>query len=271
MTMRQRIVSPRALRYLLAALILVILPAQGKSLQCQQAVKPVDGFFLGVQDGQVLHLYMADQGHWQREPAMVDFQVPADAKGLHFNERKIGVVRGQQVYFYEGPVLEGEAWPDAGRMPLPKLQAGDAIVNGLYSTERELMVVGPTRASSFSEDGEQVVARYSGVLPSQIDCLFDMLYGQLAVVADGQVRVYQLTAGSKGQPYGLKLVPAMTYPLPQGGDEVTVLQFQYLGIREGQKLHFLTYDGKAKAWKAAPDIPDFDLDTRNSLPVHKED
>jgi len=247
------------------------MPVQGQPLQCQQAVKPVDGYFLGVQDGQVLRLYSPANGHWQRMPTVADFQIPADAQGLHFNQRKIGVVRGGQVHFHEGPSIEGVAWPDAGRMPLPKLETGDVIVNGLYSTERELMVVGPRRVSSFAEDGEHVVARYSGVLPEQIDCVFSVLYRHLAVVSDGQVRFYQFTSEDHGQVFGLKSKPAMTYTLPQGTDEVTVLQFEYLGIRQGQRLHFLAYDDKAKAWKAAPDIPDLDLDSRASLPIKKYD
>ncbi|WP_266159624.1 hypothetical protein, partial [Dyella silvatica] len=114
-------------------------------------------------------------------------------------------------------------------------------------------------------------ARYDALLPDKIDCAFDLLYFKTAVVAGGKVQFYQLSQGQTGHESTLKPLPEMTLSLPDDTDEVTMLQFKYVGIRKQDGIHFLRYDTKKKAWLAATEIPDFDLHGRASLPEAKQD
>uniref|UniRef100_UPI00225B65D3 hypothetical protein n=1 Tax=Dyella silvatica TaxID=2992128 RepID=UPI00225B65D3 len=142
-------------RLLLALLLLS--PFQllaAKELACQSAVVPVDGFYLGIPEDSALHLYAVIDGHWQRYPAKLSFPMPAAAKRpifnrMIFNERMIGVAGRDAVEFFEGPVYEGEVWESRGSIPSPKLGDGEVYVNGLYSTEKELVAIGPHRMVSF--------------------------------------------------------------------------------------------------------------------------
>lgn len=259
-------------RLLLALLLLSPIPlVTAKELACQSAVMPVNGFYLGVPESGALHFYAVIDGHWQRYPARLSFPIPADAKGMLFNERMIGVRRSTVVEFFEGPDYEGEVWESRGSIPQPQLAAGEVYVNGLFSTEKELLAIGPQRMVSFQADGEHELVRYDAVLPAKIDCAFDMLYFKTAVIAGGKVQFYQVTPGDAGHKATLKPLPEMTLSLPEDTDEVTMLQIKYLGIRKQDNIHFLQYDAKKKAWLPAAEIPDFDLRSRASLPEAKED
>ena len=279
--MRLSIINALAGLFAFAAAPSVAL-AQGQPLSCQRAVMAY-GHELMVRDGSVLHGYYAYGGRWWR--ASADIVIPPDAEQLYFNERKMIVAHGGRLSFYEEGRQDGED------MPMPKLDAGAVVVNNAYSTERELMVVtpdhaiiympesrqselremAPARASDFQPDGGWVLARYNGVLPQQTDCLFDVLYSRLAAVSGDQVRFYQFERAGAGETaMRLKPLPEMSYAVPQDAREVLILWPAHLGVLRGHQLHFSDYDAKRGMWVDASDIPDFDLDTRASLPVSSE-
>ena len=210
---------------------------------------PIGVSYLGVWDGRVVHHFGVENNTWVRES---DFHVPEGAESLHFNKNKIGVVRAGRIHFYEND-------EETGNIPFPKLEPGDVIVNNINSTEMELLVVGPSRSVLFDQDGEHAVSRHDKVLSANIDCVFDIING-LAVVGEGQVRFYVFERSKEHPLSNLKLRPELTYTVPEGTDEVTVLAYRYLGIRHGSKLRFVTYDAKRKIWSATSRFPDLDLD-----------
>jgi hypothetical protein len=192
-----------------------------------------------------------DNGKWRDSPRQA-FSIPKGAQSFVTNERLLGVVVAPHVEFYEGPRTTGQAWEARGHLSIANgLPDRATIVSGLYSTKKELVSLGNQHVRIWDKGGEEPLLDYEQPLPPRIKCTFGFGSTRLAVVTDSAVHILSIGRANGATPEGrpiLRHVPAMDFRLPDSVEEVTVFQYEILGIKTGAVTKFYKFDAKSRSW-----------------------
>jgi len=201
-----------------------------------------------VRDGR-LHCLEAAESGWRRCRSWQALALPNDARRVLGNERVISVVRDQQIDYYDEEAKSRHVEPLA-------LESGwrvQDMVNGEYSTEpgATLRADGQLKARLTADPDSNVT------LP--LDCpqaegrrVFGLLGARLwGLVGPTDLRVVRLQVEAGPRRMVCVSVPEGDWSAPAGTDEISVYARDFLAVRSGGTIRFLSYDKSSHAWQAA--------------------
>jgi len=269
--------APRGARALGAALcgaMVLALPAQAADLPAE-TFGPLPGQRIGVvRDGRLHCLEAADSG-WRRCRDWQALALPNDARRVLGNNRVIAVVRDQQIDFYDEEARPRRVDP----LALESGWRAQDLVNGEYSTEP---------GATLRTDGQlkvRMTADPDSNLTLPLDCpqaegrrVFGLLGAKLwALVGPTDLRVVGLQVEAKPRRMVCVPVPEGDWSAPAGTDEISVYALDFLAVRSGATIRFLSRDKSSHSWQAARQsnwdgskaepIADLNLDAVLSQPV----
>ncbi|MBS1161384.1 MAG: copper amine oxidase domain protein [Proteobacteria bacterium] len=224
------------------------LPAQAADLPAE-TFGPLPRQRIGVvRDGRLHCLEAADSG-WRRCRSWQALALPNDARRVLGNEHVIAVVRDQQIDFYDEEAKSSRVDPLA-------LESGwrvQDMVNGEYSTEpgATLRADGQLKARLTADPDSNVT------LP--LDCpqaegrrVFGLLGARLwALVGPTDLRVVRLQVEAEPRRMVCVSLPEGDWSAPAGTDEISVYALDFLAVRSGATIRFLSRDKSSHSWQAA--------------------
>jgi hypothetical protein len=227
----------------------MVLPLPACAADLPETFGPLPRYRIGVvRDGGLHCLEVADSA-WRRCRDWQALALPDDARRVLGNERVIAVVRGQQIDFYDEEAKPSRVDPLALE---PGWRVQD-MVNGEYSTEP---------GATVRADGQlkvRMTADPDSNVTLPLDCpqaegrrVFDLL-GPMrwALVGPTDLRVVQLKVEAKPRRMVCVSVPEGDWTAPPGTDEISVYALDFLAVRSGATIRFLSRDKSSHSWQAA--------------------
>jgi hypothetical protein len=266
--------AAKAFGAVLCGALVLPLSAQAADLPAE-TFGPLPRHRIGVvRDGRLHCLEPAESG-WRRCRDWQALALPTDARRVLGNDRVIAVVRDQQINFYNEEAKSRRVDP----LALESGWRAQDLVNGEYSTEPGV---------SLRADGQlkvRMTADPDSNVTLPLDCpqaegrrIFDLL-GPMrwALVGPTDLRAVRLQV--EAEPHRLVCVaePEHDWSAPAGTDEISVYALDFLAVRSGGTIRFLSYDKSSHGWQAArrpkwdgskaEPIADLDLEAALAQPV----
>lgn len=266
--------AARVLAVALCGALVLPLPAQAADLPAE-TFGPLPRQRIGVvRDGRLHCLAEADSG-WRRCSNWQALALPDDARRVLGNQRVISVVRDRLIDFYDEEAKPRRVDP----LALESGWRAQDLVNGEYSTEPGATVRADGQLKAL------LTADPDSNLTLPLECpqaegrrVFGLL-GPMrwALIGPSDMRVVRQKLEADPRRMVCVAEPELDWSAPAGTDEISVYALDFLAVRSGGTIRFLSYDKSSHGWQAArrpqwdgskaEPIADLDLEAALAQPV----